>query len=356
MLLLIGLLFILLLGCGNMNQFTPEQVITNALEAENELTYYAEMEMTVDGLDELENIAVKEWRHNEKSRVEMETDGELILTVSDGQSFTMYEEKENKAFKMEDDDLSELNRNPREEVEMFLDMVRDTHDIETVGEEEIANRPAFHMVAKKRDDQKSLLGDQEIWIDKDHWVVLKMKTMSGDMQSNMEYTTIDFDQKIDDSTFQLDLPEDVVIEDFEDFDDGYSEEEIALTDIPDKMKQSVLYIPDSDKHQLDTISFIEIEGEPSYQDVTIDYKKNELPLMTLTIVALDDEESDEDLDIEDSFEKEKIRNKEGLYMELNEFRSISWSEGDLRYSIEMIDPNITLEMVKEWAEEMEEIN
>src|SRR5699024_12095585 len=61
---------------------------------------------------------------------------------------------------------------------------------------------------------------------KEHWVVLKMKTISGDVQNNMEYTTIDFDEKLDESVFQLDLPDEVAIESLDDLSDGYLEEEI----------------------------------------------------------------------------------------------------------------------------------
>jgi len=354
----IGLFAILLVGCGSMEQFSPEQVIANALDADEDLSYYGEMEMTIDGLEELENMVIKEWRHNDKSRVEIEAEEGLVVAVSDGNSITLYEENENRALTVEDDNLENLEMNPKEQVEMLLDMIQDTHDIKTVGEENVANRPAFHMVATKKDDTKTLLGDQELWIDKEHWVVLKMKTISGDVQNNMEYTTIDFDEKLDESVFQLDLPDEVAIESLDDLSDGYLEEEIALDDIPEKANEPVLYIPDGTEHEMEAITFIEIEGEPAYQDITIDYKQEELPLMTLTIVIGDDgeEAAEEEMNLlEEGFDKEQIRNEEGIFIELQEYRSISWSEGGLRYAIDIIDPNVTLDMVKQWAEEMEEI-
>lgn len=347
----------LLVGCGKMNSYSPEQVITNALESENVPTYYGELKMTMDNVEELQHVTVTEWRHQDKSRVEMMSGDDLTVMVHNGASLTLYEENENKAFVFEDDDMSGLNMNPREQVEMLLDMIRDTHDIEKVGEAEIAGRPAFHMVAKKRKDEKSLFGDQELWIDKEHWVVLKMKSRSGDTQSDIEYTKIDFDTKMDESVFEMELPDDVVIENMDDLNAG-TEEELTLEEIPDKIGQSVLYIPDGKSHKMDKITFMEIQGEPIYKDVTIDYKQDGLPLMTLTIISTDGMEEEEEATevLDDSFEKETIRGKEGLLTEMDQFRSISWDEGGLRYSINIIDPNTTWEMVKEWASHMKKIN
>src|SRR5699024_923964 len=151
-------------------------------------------------------------------------------------------------------------------------------------------------------------------------------TGSGNVQNDMEYTTIDFNLKIDDSVFELDLPDDVEIESI---DDEYSEEEITFKEIPDKLKQPALYFPGSDEHQLNKISSSEFEGE---QLVTIDYKQNELPLLTLMIHTENEVEDDEAFDLlDEGFEKETIRKEEGLYMDFNDFKSMSWSEGGLSY-------------------------
>ncbi|MEI3613371.1 LolA family protein [Pseudogracilibacillus sp. SO30301A] len=350
---LIGLSSLFVVGCSNMNQYSPEQVFSNALETDNGTSYYGEMEMSIVGMGENETSFLKEWRQNERSRVEMEVDGGRVIAINDGKSLIVYEEKEKKAFSFEAGEIQELHMNPKEQVEMLLEMIQDTHDIQNVGEEEVNGRSTFHMVAQKQKDKKSLYDDQEIWIDKEHWVVLKMNSASGDVQINTEYKKIDFNAKIDESRFQLDLPEDVEIESFDDFDE---EEEITLTDIPEKMNNpSVLHIPNTEEHEVDKISFIEIEGDPSYQDVTIDYKRNGLPLMTLTIFTADEETEDTKDIFAAGFEKETIRGEEGVYIDVEDLHFISWSEGGLSYSIEIIDPNVTLDMVKQWAEEMEEI-
>jgi len=353
--ILTSLLFLFLFGCSDLNQFSPEEVISNALEDENDISYYGEMTMTLDGVDEMENEVIKEWRHNEKTRTEINGPDGLVMTVNDGKSITVYEEKESKAYKIEHIQLEELHFDPKEQVDLILKLIRDTHDIETVGEDKIAGRPALHMAATKRKDQKSLMGDLEFWIDKEYWMVLKVKSTSGDVESNMEYTKIKFNPKMDQSTFALDLPEDVEIEDMGNIEEQQVEADINVKDIPEKLKQPAIYIPDGETHHISSVTYTEMEGDLGFKDVTIDYKQKDLPLMTLTIMKSElENEIEEEPDVFDG-EKVKIRNEEGLFIDLNELRSLSWSEAGLHYSISFIDPNLTLEEVKVWVDEMEEI-
>ncbi len=350
-LVFIGTLLILG-GCGKMNAFSPEHVISNALEAENTLSYYGEMEMSMDGFEDMESILIKEWRHHEKSRVEVEKNEEKVITVNDGKSLSIYEENTEKAFQISSNELVDLNMNPREQVERLLESIQDTHDIESTGEEVIADRPAIHMVAKKKKNKNSLLGDQEFWIDNEHWLIVKIKTTSGDNVSEMEYTVIDFNAKMQESLFHLDLPEDVVIETVADFEEDDTEEEIPLSNIPEKLGSPVLYIPDSDEHKLSYIAYSE-----SYRDVTIDYTRNGFPLLTLSIVEMDgDEDHDQDQDLFGEDLKEEIRGQDGIYIDMTGIHSISWNEDNLNYYIEINDPKVTLDQVKKWTEEMDIIH
>ena len=347
----------ILVGCNQMNQFSPEQVIQNTLASENEsIAYYGEIEMKIDGFEELDNSIIKEWRSNDKSRVEMEVNGDLNVTVSDGTSMIIYEEIENKALQINDMELDDFSFDPKEQIELLLDMLQDTHDIETIGEETVANRPTIHLKAEKRSDQPSLYGDQEFWIDKEHWMVLKMKMIDDGVESHMEYTKVDFNPNLEDSLFQLDLPEDVVIEEIDHLHENLHEEKIALKDIPNKLNEKVLYIPNSKERELDNITYTNMEGVPPYQEVSLDYKKDGLPLMTVTIMNLDDALEPEEIDLlEEGGEEVTIRNEKGSFLDVNGLRTLSWGEGNIRYSIHIIDPNVNIEEVQTWVNEMEEI-
>src|SRR5690625_6705672 len=97
-----------------------------------------------------------------------------------------------------------------------------------------------------------------------------MKTMSRDNVSNIKYNKIQYNPKHEDSTFQLDLPEGVVVENLT---NQVDQEEITINDLSAKMDTDVLYIPDEENHQIETITFTEAAEPFSYKDVTIDYKK-----------------------------------------------------------------------------------
>ena len=81
-----------------MNQFSPEQVIANALESDENITYYGELLMSFEGMEGLEDTKIKEWRKNEKVRLEMSLEDEAVTIVLDGESTLVYNESEKKAF------------------------------------------------------------------------------------------------------------------------------------------------------------------------------------------------------------------------------------------------------------------
>src|SRR5699024_2339666 len=142
------------------------------------LTYYDESTSTVsEDEKEIEVVKMKEWRNEDgKIRVELENENgeEQAITVNDGESIITYQKEINQAFIIDDEEILELNQpSPKEQVDFILGMVKDTHDISTEGEEEeVAGRTTVHLIATPKEDD-ALLGEQEIWIDKENWMVLK---------------------------------------------------------------------------------------------------------------------------------------------------------------------------------------
>src|SRR5690625_7190830 len=95
-------------------------------------------------------------------------------------------------------------------------MVRDTHDISMEGEEEVAGRKAHHLVATPKENDTTLFGKQDMWIDNENWFVLKMISNSGDHQTEAVYKHIDFGVNIAAEKFELDLPKDVDTKELDD--------------------------------------------------------------------------------------------------------------------------------------------
>src|SRR5699024_4642831 len=171
--ILLGVMILGLFGCSSeTKQYSPDQVINNALE-EKDLpgAYYGETESTTSEKGEkVDQYIMKEWRSDDgKARVEATNkDGsDESIAVNDGNEFISYE-----------------------------------------VEAEIAGRDSYHLVAKAK-EENTLFGDQELWIDKENWMVLKMIFNTGDSKTEMVYTKIDFNPRIPADTFTLDLPDDV---------------------------------------------------------------------------------------------------------------------------------------------------
>lgn len=352
---MMGVLAMGLFGCSETNQYSPEQVINNALEEAPSLgAYYAESEMiTYENGKETkqEQMLMKEWRSKDgKSRVEIESkeDGiEKSIAVNDGSTLVSYQINQNQAFLIDDPELLDFNQpSPKEQAMSLLEMIRETHAISTEGEEKVAGRVAYHLVAKAKEEH-TLFGDQELWIDKENWFVLKMILHAGDNRTETTYTTIDFDVTIPPEKFVLDLPDDIKLQNIEDMN---KTKEITLEEVAENIGQPVLYFPEDEGIEITTIEMFELQGELDRTEISFDYRKDTLPLLTMAVFE-SPVESVEDLKLPGE-EPTTIRNQEGMYMESMGIRSLSWQEKGLTYSIMLIDPNLTVADVVELAEHM----
>ena len=349
--ILLGVIVLGLLGCASAtSQYSPDQVINNAIEETTALgSYYSEVEMTTsEEGTEIEQVIMKEWRSDDgKARVEIgnKDGGDQSISVNDGNQLILYEQERNQAFTIDDPELLAFNQpSPKEQTNLWLEMIRDTHDISTEGEEEIIGRATYHLVAKPK-EENTLFGEQEFWIDKENWLVLKMIQHTGDTKDEILYTKIDFDVKILPELFTLDLPADVDIQNLVDLSQTT---EIALEEVADKMEQPIHYFPEKAGLEITAIEMIDIQGEQMYREMSFDYTKNDLPLLTLSIFESPEAEA---FDFSDG-ESVVIRNQEGFYIEFDDIRTLLWQEKGLSYSIMIIDPNLTVEDLKELADEM----
>src|SRR5690625_1894696 len=352
--ILLGVMILGLFGCSSeTKQYSPDQVINNALE-EKDLpgAYYGETESTTSEKGEkVDQYIMKEWRSDDgKARVEATNkDGsDESIAVNDGNEFISYEVDKNRAYMIDDPELLEFNQpSPKEQANNLLEMVRDTHEISSEGEAEIAGRDTYHLVAKAK-EENTLFGDQELWIDKENWMVLKMIFNTGDSKTEMVYTKIDFNPKIPADTFTLDLPDDV---EMKNLDDMSNESEITLEEAKENIG-AFHYFPENKELDISSIEMIELQGELKRKEVNIDYKKDDLPLLTLAVFDSPEEMDEEALELPGE-EAVTIRDQEGSFTESSGFRSLVWQEDGKNYSIILIDPNLTLEDLKEMTEEME---
>lgn len=341
-----------LFGCSSeTNQYSPEQVIQNALEEPDSLeSYYAEAEsVTREKGKETMQIYMKEWRDtngNVRVETESETGDDKSIAVNDGKNITVYQVKANQAYVIDDPELLSFNPpSPKEQAQQLLEMIGDTNQVLQEGEAEIAGRQAYHLIANEK-DKNTLFGDVELWIDKENWMVLKMISKIGDMETETIYTKINFGAKIPAEKFTIDLPGDAEIKNM---DDMNKTSEVTLEEAKEKIGKAFYYFSEADGRDMTTIELVELEGELKRNEVNIDYKKDGLPFLTLTVFQSPEEADEYKLPQEESV---SIRNQEGFYMETGEFRSLVWQEDGLSYSVMPIDPNLTLEDLQELAKDM----
>lgn len=331
------------------NQYSPEQVINNAMkENEEPLAYYAESTMSMTA--EEEQIQLKEWRSKD-GKVKVETEGateeEQGVTVNDGQTITMYQESLNQAFVSDDGEmLAALAPSPKEQAHQLLKMIGDSHTISIDGEEKIAGRDAYHLVAKAK-EKDTLFGDQELWVDKENWFVLKSISESGDDRVEIEYTKVEFNKEFPDETFTIELPEGT---DIQNLDDMNETSEVSIDEAAESVGKPILYFPEENGWVIENIEMDDIKGELNRVEINIEYIKEETPLLSLSLFKTPEDLDDTKMPGEESVD---VRGVEGTIIEMEGFRNLSWVEDGITYSILLNDPDVTFEEVIEWANDME---
>lgn len=331
------------------SQFSPQEVVNAALkEADETTSYYAEYTMHFS--DDESDFSAKEWVSEDgKRRVEIASgDGdEQSIAINDGQQLSVYDQASNTVNIMKfssEDQAALMQQSPRQQAEHLLKLIKDTHDFTNEADEKVAGRDTFHIVAKTKDDA-SLIGDQDIWIDKETWMVLKSVSKSAHTELTQEYTKIDFKPKLEEELFVLDFPEDATVEVMDD--ESYAPKEVSLEDVKESLG-SYYQIPETDGLQLDRITVLEgIEDRPEY---SFDYKRNDLPAFSLTV--LKPLPNAVDFGQVGAEEELTIRGQQGTKMDSSGFRFMEWEEDVLQYNIILENPEIDFDEALTYLESM----
>lgn len=307
-------------------------------------------DMTENGED-VENAKMKEWRgQNGHARIETESqdEKEKSISVNDGETITTYQEELNQAMVIDNEDILDFNQpSPKEQVDMILDMVRDTHDIKGQGEKTIAGRSAYYLVATPLEDG-TLFDEQEIWIDKENWLILKMISQSGNQRTEIVYDNIEFNTTIPEETFSLALPDDVEIIET---DDLLETEEVTLEEAQEGVGHPFYYIPETDGLEMSAIEMDELTGELDRTEINIEYEKDGLPYVSLSVFESPEDDNEDALFSDE--EPVTIRNQEGTYIDSDGFRALFWQEDGLNDSMIIIEPSLTLEDLQSLTDEMD---
>lgn len=336
-----------LTGCNTSDStYSPQEIIDQAMqETEEATTYYGEY--TMDMEDEQPTL-IKEWVKDGKRRIELTgADDEHFITVNSGSKITSYDVKKNSAmiFEVDEEELAtNMAPSPREQAEMILKMVQDTHDITVEGEEKIAGRDSYHIVAKTQ-KESTLMGNLELWIDKKTWITLKMISTSGDLTMVTEYKKLDLEAAIDDTQFEIELPADVTIETIDE--STYAPNPSTIEEAKAILGSFLQF--NEEMLQLVSVTVMGLDERPEF---ALEYTMDDVPAWSLSILKKD--ASSTDISTADSPEEElMVRGVKGSKMDMGSFRYIQWEEAGIQYSVIIENPDSTFEEVLGFIEQME---
>ncbi|MFJ6208523.1 outer membrane lipoprotein carrier protein LolA [Lysinibacillus sp. NPDC092081] len=340
---LVAALTFSLVGCNTEGSYSPQEIIDQALQETKEpLTYYGEYKMDMGEIGG--KAQVKEWTKDGKRRIEMTAEnGEHIITVNNGSQIIIYDVVKNTVHKM---DLGEGGfdgfQSPRDQAESLFNLVKDTHDVKIAGEEKIAGRDTYKIVAKAKKDN-TLIGDIEVWVDKKTWVTLKTITNSAGNKMTSEYTKLDDSAKIDDAQFTIDIPKDAKVEEI-----SVPEPESVTLDTVKEQLGEFLMVPEGNGLTLEGISLD--KGIEDRSEYTFNYSKNGQKEISVTVFKANSNANKEESVLG---EKEMdIRGQKGTVMDEKKFRYIGWQENGYQYGIMIGNSDLTIENLVAYAKQM----
>lgn len=343
-------------SCGTKNSILPETIVSYAMESEtNARSYYGESRTRMYDKDNkivVDKIA-KEWQDisKDKMRVRIESysdKNELeIVSTNDGNIVMIYNIGDKKVLTMKSlDNLGMPIRSQREQTKIFLENIKESHNISTVGEEKINGMDAYHIKAVPK-EKNSIFPEQDMWIDKKNWFVIKSTSYDGDLKVESEYTKIDFSPKIEDEMFTQKTPEDVKIENFDSA--GPKTKAMTLKEVKDFLGKSFIYFPESSSYKIKDIKLLQYGSEWADDEIIMEYEKDNKPYFRMTLrkdnkIYSKDEKIPGNEDI-------IIRGKEGFILKAG-ISIIGWSEGDVMYNI---IPSENIEDVKVFIKELDKM-
>ncbi|MGV8980512.1 LolA family protein [Clostridium sp.] len=359
--LFIGLTVVtsLFIGCSTKRDvIIPEEVITNVMKAnEKSKSYYAEYKMDSYENEKLkESMAFKQWSDNStgkvKTRIETEdkTSGKVV-TTNDGEKLISYTEKDKKAFAMKiGTELDQsANSNYKDQLISQLGNISKTHGLTFKGEEKVGGFETYHISAVAK-EKNTIMGNQEYWIEKSNWFLVKFSSESGNNKSIMEYTKLNFSPKFDDSVFLQNLPSDVKIENYEDIAMD-NETTIDLKEGAKIAGKPLLHLEENQGYKLKEVKYLNME-KAKHEEINQIYEKDGVVAFTLTTVIDGNKKTaskEDELKLPGE-EEITVRGKKAT--EMKEIKLIYWIENDLNYSLMLGNPKLTMEDAKKIVEDL----
>ncbi|KAJ53701.1 outer membrane lipoprotein-sorting protein [Clostridium tetanomorphum] len=333
-----------LVGCETKTSILPEKIVAHAMEVDNKVKpYYGESRMVIygEGNKIVEDTILKEWydTSNNKMRIRIESyddkNNMLSTCTNDGNNILMYMSKDKKVLTMKSINSMDMPiKSQREQTKQLLEIIKKSHNVTTVGEEKVNGIEAYHIKAVPK-EKDSLIGNQDMWIDKNNWFVVKSISLAGNTKIECEYTKLDFSPKIDDSLFTQKIPSDVKVENLENM--GPKVKEMSLKDIKGFLGNSFSYFSETSGYKINKISLNQYKSKVADDEIIMDYQKNNKPCFSISLRKGNKANSENGKIPGEKYVT--IRGQKGFVIN-DGICIIGWTEGNVNYSVILQDNSI----------------
>jgi outer membrane lipoprotein-sorting protein len=342
--ILLSISVLLLGGCSAGMNVSAEEIIHNALESEEELnSYYGKSEMKLyEGGELTDHAILEEYIADGKAKIitNGQLNNEVMEVLNDGEQMLMYDKANKEATSMDMSGMVDIGSvSPKEQFKLMVDSMKDSHSYEVIGEEKVLDFDTYH-IKLKANKTDNLFGDFELWVDKKSWFVVKFISETGEMRTEFEYTDLDLSPDFDESTFTIDIPDDIEITSLE---DDFGPDTVTLEEAEKALGQP-FYVFSEDEVQLSSVQMYDLTKELGRYEVELIFSSNEgIPLFTMSVFP-----TNEGTEIEEG--SLEIRGNKAEFEEI--INGIFWDEQGMRYSLLITNPDIDQEDIMKWAENM----
>ncbi|WP_226666491.1 LolA family protein [Metabacillus litoralis] len=339
----------LLAGCSEDVEASSGDIVLNVLESGKEVTdYYGKATLKMYSEDvETENLVIEEYVAKNGQRKVITTDlnnKKKAFAYNTGDELITFDESTQQAIKIDlsDEDL-QTNHTQKEQLINILEGMKNSHTYKVVGEEKINGVNTYHLKATPKTSD-SIIGTMEFWVDKKTWFMMKTVTTSGDMISEIVYEKVDTSPNFSDETFKVNLPEGIKAVPL---DTEFNSQTGTISEAEKAVGKSILVFPENNV-KVESVDWQEIGGEINRTEVNIMYASTE-DATPYFLVSVFPTPKGDDMEIEKT--QWVVRGHNAEYME--EIKAISWDEDGLRYNVMITNPDLTIEEVIKWTEDME---
>lgn len=338
---------IVLAGCQSLKNLSPTEVLKNSIEQPNQINFYAKGTSKMKLIDEELDIEleIEEWRSDDKQRLVIDDGEEITTSITDGLDTLSYDESSTEAYLANIGHVEYELLQPKEEMDSILDDLYETHAIERKGEEKIADRKTFHLLATPRSDQDDTI--YNIWVDKQYWVILKMELEADELYYKTEYDYIEFNPEFAQNIFELKAPSGYNVNKVN---NSSEREEMTLEDMVDEFGDDFLYFPSNDDFELKEI-YREHYGfsDEGFVEYVFFYEKDDQDFLEMSIFPVEEPEEEAELLFDDyTFEV-----RDTVVTVAEDVNFVSWREDNFIYMVDYFDKTITISDLEKWIKSME---